>query len=80
MIYSMKRGAYLINTARGKICDAEAVKKACEDTTALGFGRGRGLGESGVTGSPWDILGCIGGLPREALEVRCLVAVSKACP
>jgi formate dehydrogenase len=30
LIGQMKRGAYLVNTARGKICDRDAVVRACE--------------------------------------------------
>ncbi|CAJ1328648.1 unnamed protein product, partial [Effrenium voratum] len=37
MIHSMKRGSYLINTARGKICDASAVAKACEEGHLAGY-------------------------------------------
>ena len=30
MISSMKRGSYIVNTARGKICDKNAIAKALE--------------------------------------------------
>jgi formate dehydrogenase len=37
MIARMKRGAYLINTARGKICDRDAVARACETGQLAGY-------------------------------------------
>jgi formate dehydrogenase len=33
----MKRGAYLVNTARGKICDRDAVARACESGRLAGY-------------------------------------------
>ena len=36
-ISKMKRGAYLINTARGKICDREAIVKALESGQLAGY-------------------------------------------
>jgi formate dehydrogenase len=37
MLAKMKRGAYLINTARGKICDRDAVAEACESGQLAGY-------------------------------------------
>ena len=37
LIGMMKRGAYMINTARGKICDRDAVARACESGRLAGY-------------------------------------------
>ena len=37
----MKRGAYLVNTARGKICDRDAIVRALEERTARRLRRRR---------------------------------------
>jgi formate dehydrogenase len=37
LISRMKRGAYLVNTARGKICDRDAVARACESGQLAGY-------------------------------------------
>ena len=37
MISSMKRGTYLINTARGKICDRDAIVRGLESGQLAGY-------------------------------------------
>src|SRR5277367_2270783 len=37
LLAKMKRGAYLVNTARGKICDRDAVVRACESGQLAGY-------------------------------------------
>jgi formate dehydrogenase len=37
LIAKMKRGAYLVNTARGKICDRDAVARACASGQLAGY-------------------------------------------
>jgi formate dehydrogenase len=37
LIAQMKRGAYLVNTARGKICDRDAVVRALESGQLAGY-------------------------------------------
>jgi formate dehydrogenase len=37
LIGQMKRGAYLVNTARGKICDRDALAAACESRRLAGY-------------------------------------------
>jgi formate dehydrogenase len=37
LIAKMKRGAYLVNTARGKICDRDAVVRALESGQLAGY-------------------------------------------
>ena len=37
MISKMKRGAYIVNTARGKICDRDAIARALESGQLAGY-------------------------------------------
>ncbi|MXJ60025.1 4-phosphoerythronate dehydrogenase, partial [Escherichia coli] len=37
LLAQMKKGAYLINTARGKICDRDAIVRACKSGQLAGY-------------------------------------------
>ncbi len=37
LIAQMKRGAYIVNTARGKICDRDAIARALESGQLAGY-------------------------------------------
>jgi formate dehydrogenase len=37
LLAKMKRGTYLVNTARGKICDRDAIVRACESGQLAGY-------------------------------------------
>jgi formate dehydrogenase len=53
MIAKMKRGAYLINTARGKICDREAVAAACESGQLAGYAGDVWFPQPAPADHPW---------------------------
>jgi formate dehydrogenase len=53
MLGKMKRGAYLINTARGKICDRDAVAAACESGQLAGYAGDVWFPQPAPKGHPW---------------------------
>lgn len=53
MIARMKRGAYLINTARGKICDRDAVARALESGQLAGYGGDVWFPQPAPKDHPW---------------------------
>jgi formate dehydrogenase len=53
LIGKMKRGAYLINTARGKICDREAVASACESGQLAGYAGDVWFPQPAPSDHPW---------------------------
>jgi formate dehydrogenase len=53
LIGRMKRGAYLINTARGKICDREAVARACESGQLAGYAGDVWFPQPAPADHPW---------------------------
>jgi formate dehydrogenase len=53
MIAKMKRGAYLINTARGKICDRDAVVRALESGQLAGYAGDVWFPQPAPADHPW---------------------------
>ena len=53
LIGSMKRGAYLINTARGKICDRDAVVEALESGRLAGYAGDVWFPQPAPQSHPW---------------------------
>ena len=53
MIAKMKRGAYLINTARGKICDRDAVARALHSGRLAGYGGDVWFPQPAPKDHPW---------------------------
>jgi formate dehydrogenase len=53
LIGQMKRGAYLVNTARGKICDRDAVAQACETGQLAGYAGDVWFPQPAPSDHPW---------------------------
>jgi formate dehydrogenase len=53
LIGKMKRGAYLVNTARGKICDRDAVARACETGQLAGYAGDVWFPQPAPADHPW---------------------------
>jgi formate dehydrogenase len=53
LIGTMKRGAYLINTARGKICDRDAVVEALESGQLAGYAGDVWFPQPAARDNPW---------------------------
>jgi formate dehydrogenase len=53
LIGKMKRGAYLVNTARGKICDRDAVAHACEAGRLAGYAGDVWFPQPAPADHPW---------------------------
>jgi formate dehydrogenase len=53
MLARMKRGSYLINTARGKICDRDAVARACESGQLAGYAGDVWFPQPAPSDHPW---------------------------
>ncbi len=55
LIGTMKRGAYLVNTARGKICDRDAVVRALESGRLAGYAGDVWFPQPAPRDHPWRI-------------------------
>jgi formate dehydrogenase len=53
LIVRMKRGAYLVNTARGKICDRDAVVRALENGQLAGYAGDMRFPQPAPRDHPW---------------------------
>jgi formate dehydrogenase len=53
LLSKMKRGAYLINTARGKICDRDAIARACESGQLAGYAGDVWFPQPAPADHPW---------------------------
>jgi formate dehydrogenase len=53
LLSQMKRGAYLINTARGKICDRDAIVRALENGQLAGYAGDVWFPQPPPTDHPW---------------------------
>ncbi len=53
LIAKMKRGAYIINTARGKICDRDAIVSALESGQLAGYAGDVWFPQPAPKGHPW---------------------------
>ena len=56
MIKKMKRGAYLVNTARGKICDKDAVREALESGHLAGYAGDVWFPQPAPQDHPWRFM------------------------
>jgi formate dehydrogenase len=64
LIGRMKRGAYLVNTARGKICDRDAVAAACESGHLAGYAGDVWFPQPAPADHPWRTMAHHGMTPH----------------
>jgi formate dehydrogenase len=64
LISKMKRGAYLVNTARGKICDRDAVARALESGQLAGYAGDVWFPQPAPKDHPWRTMSNHGMTPH----------------
>ncbi|MFP5021636.1 NAD-dependent formate dehydrogenase [Pseudonocardia phyllosphaerae] len=63
-IASMKKGAWIVNTARGAIADADAVREACESGQLAGYAGDTWYPQPAPADHPWRTM------PRNAMTIH----------
>lgn len=66
LISKMKRGAYLVNTARGKICDRDAIVRALESEQLAGYAGDVWFPQPAPSDHPWRTMPHHGMTPHVA--------------
>ena len=66
LLAKMKRGAYLVNTARGKICDTDAIVRALESGQLAGYAGDVWYPQPAPTDHPWRSMPHHGMTPHTA--------------
>ena len=66
MIAKMKRGAYIVNTARGKICDRDAIARALENGQLAGYAGDVWFPQPAPRDHPWRTMPHHGMTPHTA--------------
>ncbi len=66
LISTMKRGAYIVNTARGKICDRDAIVRALENGKLAGYAGDVWFPEPAPKDHPWRTMPHHGMTPHTA--------------
>ncbi|KTD47003.1 NAD+-dependent formate dehydrogenase [Legionella rubrilucens] len=56
LLAQMKKGAYLINTARGKICDRDAIVRACKSGQLAGYAGDVWFPQPAPQNHPWRFM------------------------
>lgn len=66
LLSKMKRGAYIVNTARGKICDADAIARACKSGQLGGYAGDVWFPQPAPKDHPWRTMPHHGMTPHVA--------------
>jgi len=66
LIGKMKRGAYIVNTARGKICDRDAIARACESGQLAGYAGDVWFPQPAPQDHPWRTMPYNGMTPHNS--------------